>query len=322
MNRAVQDALRQRGSASSAVSREWHDYQHVDAVLAIRDCPPVVLATKPASKLINAWKAGVPALLGPEPAWGIAYSPLDFLEAASAEPCWTPRRLQQESGLYRRMTEHGAKRAQAFDEHADAKVARCLRKRVSGNRRETRNPLRYARYLWNRQKINLEKGCLAGGMKHTAAASAQIRNGEFENPSVTMRRTRDKGRPARRGISRGQSRPVSLAGWFCCAWPSWGYGRLDHVAYSAKLGAVFIGRRRVALITCFTLPSAFMTPVAGVLPTVSDARPCCCRGCCCSPVGEWGALFRFVREPAGMASHTRAGAAPLGDLAGLVGDFL
>lgn len=94
---AFQDALRQRGVRFvSRFQGEWHDYQHVDAVLAIRDCPPVVLATKPASKLINAWKAGVPALLGPEPAYReLRTSPLDFLEAASAEPCWSHCRLHR-----------------------------------------------------------------------------------------------------------------------------------------------------------------------------------------------------------------------------------
>lgn len=77
---AFQDALRQRGVRFvNRFQGEWHDYQHVDAVLAIRDCPPVVLATKPASKLINAWKAGVPALLGPGTGLqGIAYLPAGF----------------------------------------------------------------------------------------------------------------------------------------------------------------------------------------------------------------------------------------------------
>lgn len=136
-------------------------YQHVDAVLAIRDCPPVVLATKPASKLINAWKAGVPALLGPEPAYReLRTSPLDFLEAASAEAVLDSiDRLQQESGLYRRMTEHGAKRAQAFDVNMlTQKWISLLEEARERNRRETLHPvMRSIRYLWNRQKINLGK---------------------------------------------------------------------------------------------------------------------------------------------------------------------
>lgn len=159
---AFQDALRQRGVRFvNRFQGEWHDYQHVDAVLAIRDCPPVVLATKPASKLINAWKAGVPALLGPEPAYReLRTSPLDFLEAASAEAVLDSiDRLQQESGLYRRMTEHGAKRAQAFDVNMlTQKWISLLEEARERNRRETLHPvMRSIRYLWNRQEINLGK---------------------------------------------------------------------------------------------------------------------------------------------------------------------
>ena len=47
----------------------WHEYTEVDAVLAVRAIPPTELATKPATKLVNAWAAGVPAFLGVEPAF-------------------------------------------------------------------------------------------------------------------------------------------------------------------------------------------------------------------------------------------------------------
>ena len=58
-----------------------------------------------------------------------------------------------------RMTEHGAKRAQAFDVNMlTQKWLSLLEEARERNRRETRNPLlRYARYLWNRQKIDLGK---------------------------------------------------------------------------------------------------------------------------------------------------------------------
>lgn len=48
---------------------DWRDYSSVDVVLAARDAHPDLLLTKPASKLVNAWLAGCPALLGPEPAF-------------------------------------------------------------------------------------------------------------------------------------------------------------------------------------------------------------------------------------------------------------
>ena len=44
----------------------WHDYSTDDLVLAVRDLTEKDIFVKPASKLVNAWIAGVPALLGPE----------------------------------------------------------------------------------------------------------------------------------------------------------------------------------------------------------------------------------------------------------------
>lgn len=81
------------------------------------------------------------------------------------------------------MTEHGAKRAQAFDVNMlTQKWISLLEEARERNRRETLYPvMRSIRYRWNRQKINLGKR-LSGwpGLKHTAAISAlQIRSGEF-----------------------------------------------------------------------------------------------------------------------------------------------
>lgn len=62
---AFRSALRERGvTFVNRFQGWWHDYREIDAVLAVRDCPPVVLATKPASKLVNAWTAGVARPLG------------------------------------------------------------------------------------------------------------------------------------------------------------------------------------------------------------------------------------------------------------------
>ena len=103
----------------------------------------------------------------------------------------------------------------------------------------------------------------------------------------------------------GQSRPVSLAGLVLvlCVALMGVMGVSITLPILPKLGAVFHQDAAgvALLITCFTLPSAFMTPVAGVLAAVR----------------LWGngvRFFRFVREPAGMASHTRAGGRTFGDL--------
>jgi hypothetical protein len=61
---------------------KWNDYSETDLVLAVRnDLHPLLLETKPASKLVNAWKAECVALLGNEPAFrAIARSGEDYFE--------------------------------------------------------------------------------------------------------------------------------------------------------------------------------------------------------------------------------------------------
>lgn len=67
-------------------TQSWGDYQHVDAVLAVRNLTKYDAFYKPASKLVNAWWADVPALLGPEPAFQeLRRSALDFIEIISVE---------------------------------------------------------------------------------------------------------------------------------------------------------------------------------------------------------------------------------------------
>ena len=61
------------------------DYSGIDVVLAVRKLGQQVLH-KPAQKLINAWRAGVPALLGCEVGFReLKYSNLDYLEVNSAD---------------------------------------------------------------------------------------------------------------------------------------------------------------------------------------------------------------------------------------------
>jgi len=95
---------------------EWHDYSNADLVIAVRDLTEQDALVKPASKLINAWLAGVPALLGPEPAFrDLRQSPLDYIEVKRPEEVLDAiRRLQQDPNLYQQMIENGLKRAEAF----------------------------------------------------------------------------------------------------------------------------------------------------------------------------------------------------------------
>ena len=61
------------------------DYSGIDAILAVRNLGQKI-SHKPAQKLINAWRAGVPALLGYEVGYReLKHSNLDYLEVNSAD---------------------------------------------------------------------------------------------------------------------------------------------------------------------------------------------------------------------------------------------
>jgi hypothetical protein len=95
---------------------DWEDYRALDAIIAVRPRDRHLRYSKPASKLINAWRAGVPALLGPEFAYReIRRSTDEFLEVASAtEALAALGRLRDDPGLYARMVALGRKRAPEF----------------------------------------------------------------------------------------------------------------------------------------------------------------------------------------------------------------
>lgn len=72
-------------SDQSANSSRWFDYSKSDAVIAVRNLTEQDASIKPASKLINAWIAGLPAFLGPEPAFQeLRRSALDYIEVREA----------------------------------------------------------------------------------------------------------------------------------------------------------------------------------------------------------------------------------------------
>jgi len=66
----------------------WHDYSDIDLVLAIRDFSEARHLHKPATKLYNAWIAGVPLIGGRDSAYAAeAHSGSDYFAAHSAEEC-------------------------------------------------------------------------------------------------------------------------------------------------------------------------------------------------------------------------------------------
>ncbi len=108
-------------SESQGVGVDWHDYREIDAVLALRPPPKKPHGRrghteKPASKLLNAWHAGVPAILGPEYAYReLRQSEVDYLEISTPEEARAAvLRLRHEPDLYHAMAENGRRRAVEF----------------------------------------------------------------------------------------------------------------------------------------------------------------------------------------------------------------
>jgi hypothetical protein len=109
-----------RGRVNDALA--WHDYSHIDLVLAVRDIPRTHLVIKPVNKLTNSWIAGVPAMLGREPAVeAIAQSPLDYFPVTEpADVFRALHALERDPALYERMVKHGSARAGEYREEAVA----------------------------------------------------------------------------------------------------------------------------------------------------------------------------------------------------------
>jgi hypothetical protein len=109
----------------------WWDYRDADVVLAVRGGSPAYLRIKPASKLVNAWLAGCPAILSAEPGYReIRTSPLDYIEAATpGQVIEALARLRSDPDLYRGMVEQG--RVRAADYTTDA-VAQCWERALAG----------------------------------------------------------------------------------------------------------------------------------------------------------------------------------------------
>ncbi|MGE0030143.1 MAG: glycosyltransferase [Steroidobacteraceae bacterium] len=103
---------------------QWHDYSQVDVTLSVRDwrldhsrLDPVLRAdSKPPSKLVNSWLAGVPALAGPESAFrAMRRTTLDYIEVQSeSEALDALIRLRANPSLYRDMVANGLERSVAF----------------------------------------------------------------------------------------------------------------------------------------------------------------------------------------------------------------
>ena len=114
------DAVPFAGVATDQAGIDWPDFRQVDLLLAVRPEDRRLWTPKPASKLVNSWLAGVPALLGPEHAYReLRRSELDYLEVSSlAEAKAAVLRLLERPDLYQSMAENGRARGAAFTAEA------------------------------------------------------------------------------------------------------------------------------------------------------------------------------------------------------------
>ncbi len=110
---------------------QWRDYRHADVVLAVRNLHPDLLALKPPSKLFNAWLAGTPALLGPEPAYrDLRRSELDYVEVSGPDEALAALAdLRADPERYVAMVANGRERAAEF---TPDRIARQWRDLLAG----------------------------------------------------------------------------------------------------------------------------------------------------------------------------------------------
>ena len=120
------DAVPFAGAETDHLATNWPDFRQVDLLLAVRPDNRHLWTSKPATKLINAWLAGVPALLGPEHAYReLRRSELDYLEVASLEQAKAAvLRLLERPDLYLSMVENGRDRGAEFT--AEATLSRWM----------------------------------------------------------------------------------------------------------------------------------------------------------------------------------------------------
>jgi hypothetical protein len=110
------DAAPYTDDFGDAATLAWNDFREVDLVLAVRAPDAKLHPRKPATKLYNAWLAGVPALLGPEVAYReLRRSALDYLEVADVGAAQAAiLKLLSSPSLHADMVSNGHVRAAEF----------------------------------------------------------------------------------------------------------------------------------------------------------------------------------------------------------------
>lgn len=112
--------------------KEWNDYSEIDVIVAVRRkadndknsvASNLSTSKKPASKLINSWIAGVPAILSRDDAFlRLKKTENDFLEADNLnEIIIQLKKLRSDPKLFNNMIKNGIERSEVFYPQAIAK---------------------------------------------------------------------------------------------------------------------------------------------------------------------------------------------------------
>jgi hypothetical protein len=120
---AANERFAELGLRWMAVHKDFNDYSKIDCLVGIRSFDGRSYDFKPASKLVNAWLAGVPAVLGPESAFRAAGKPgEDYLEAASLDDLFTAlRTLKQKPTLRAKLVSSGREKMKSYSDEAITK---------------------------------------------------------------------------------------------------------------------------------------------------------------------------------------------------------
>ncbi len=110
-----EERLKNEGLRWEVVSSDrWHDYSQTDVIVAVRSFDGQTHNLKPPSKLINAWHAGIPCVLGGESAYRkLRKSELDYIEVNTVDEAIAAIvHLRENPKLRDSMIENGKMRAE------------------------------------------------------------------------------------------------------------------------------------------------------------------------------------------------------------------
>lgn len=102
------------------IDDNFNDYSDIDCLVAIRSLDDNPHIHKPASKLVNCWAAGVPAILGPESAYrSSGNSSIDYIEVKTLDECVEALQLLKlNRELRHKMISNGRARWREFSDEA------------------------------------------------------------------------------------------------------------------------------------------------------------------------------------------------------------